>query len=538
MIVYRSPLPDIYVPKANCVAHYFESPHLAQFPNTVVMLDSYTGEQLTASELHTAARRYMALLARRYRVVKGDVVSIFTGNSIYLQPVHFGIVGLGGIICPANANYTVSELAYQLKTTSTKLIVCTVKNISITRRAIAEAGTKTRVLTLEQAISDIKRLLADESALEFDPVQLNDRIHPAYLCFSSGTTGLPKAVQITHRNLNAQIRQLAGTGGRLFQCRTRTVSLLPFSHSYGLVSYLWAMPYLAQTMVVFDGFDFEHLLKSICEYDVGYFAAVPPMVLMLAKSPLVDKYPVGKHLKVVVSGAAPLAASTLKLCRERLPEVVFNQTYGLTEVSPYSHMVGYMSRHMYNNSIGWLIPNMRARLVDPETLTDVPPGQPGELWLRGPNVMLGYYKNPEANNATFHEGWLRTGDVARIDETGQYFIVDRLKELIKSKGHQVAPAELEGILLTHEHVIEAAVIGVLDETETTENPRAFLVLRPEADVEQILSWFNSLVSKHKRLWGGIVIVDQIPKSVSGKIIRRTLRARKNDTVYTPVDAKL
>lgn len=538
MTIYRSPLPDVYVPKANCVAHYLESPHLSQFPDAVLMLDSKTGEQLTAEQLNRAARRYMALLYRRYRILKGDVVCTFTTNSIYLQPVNFGIIGLGGTICPANANFNPQELAYQLKVTNTKLVICTVKNIETTRKAVHLAGLKVRVLTLEQATADIRRLLADDSALEFDPVHLNDRTHPAYLCFSSGTTGLPKAVQITHRNINAQIRQLAGTGGRLFQVRTRTVALLPFSHSYGLVSFLWAMPYLAQTMVVFDGFHFEHLLQSICKYDIQYFPAVPPMVLQLAKSPLVDQYPIGDHLKAVLSGAAPLAASTLKLCRERLPNVVFNQTYGLTEVSPYSHMVPYMARKMYNNSIGWLIPNMRARLVDPETYEDVPRGEEGELWLRGPNVMLGYYENNEANRKTFHGGWLRTGDVAKVDETGQFFIVDRIKELIKSKGHQVAPAELEGILLTHEHITEAAVIGVPDEAQATENPRAFVVLHPDGDVSKILAWFNSSVAKHKRLWAGIVVVDEIPKSVSGKIIRRLLRERKDDAVHAPLEAKL
>lgn len=537
--MYKSILPDVDVPNGNVVADFLRSPDLQAKLDQPLVTCALTGESYTAAQVLAGVGRYAAILRNKYGVGMNNAVCVFTHNSIFHGLIHMGILSLGAQVSPANVMYSAEELAHQLRVVGPKLLICIPENKAAAEEGKRLAQTDTTIILLEQVFDEIRQAIKNDNAPSVAPVEVIGEDQHAYYCFSSGTTGLPKGVITTHRNINAQFRQMKGVNNLFLQPGNRMAAFLPMSHIYGLTLYLWCTPYMAASTYVFPRFELEPVLAAICKYDIAYCPLVPPIAVMLGKSPLVEKYPIQNHLKAIVSAAAPLAKSTCQLCLDRIPNLVIHQMYGLTESSPFTHAVPYSKLGDYDSSIGWLIPNVRARLVDPITEMDAEPGKPGELWLYGPNIMKGYYKNPEATNHTITvDGWLKTGDVAIIDEKGQFFIVDRIKELIKSKGHQVAPAELEAILLTHPHVSDAAVVGVLDSTESTELPRAFLVLHPGAVVHDVIHWFNEKVAKHKRLWGGAVLMETIPKTASGKILRRHLRDRKEDEVHHHVKPKL
>jgi acyl-CoA synthetase (AMP-forming)/AMP-acid ligase II len=276
------------------------------------------------------------------------------------------------------------------------------------------------------------------------------------------------------------------------------------------------------TTVTMPRFDLEQFLTNIQEHKVTRAYVVPPIALALAKHPLVDKFDLSS-LRLVLSGAAPLGAELEQACQERLGCQVV-QGYGMTETSPVSHTAP-QGKHK-PGTIGPVLPNMECRIVDPETGQDADEGERGELWMRGPNIMKGYLNNEEATRETIVEdGWLRTGDVAIVDDDGYFSIVDRVKELIKYKGFQVAPAELEALLVEHPGVADAAVIPLPDE-EAGEIPKAFVVLaNDETTTEEIQQFVADRVSTYKQI-RAIEVVDEIPKSASGKILRRVLRDRE------------
>lgn len=254
---------------------------------------------------------------------------------------------------------------------------------------------------------------------------------------------------------------------------------------------------------------------------------VPPQVLMLVKSPLVAKYDLS-HVRQINVGAAPCSRELIEALLEKYPAIAFRQAYGMSEASPGTHVGLYDD--MVHGSAGKTLPNQEVRLVDPETGKDAAPGERGEIWIRGLNVMKGYRNNEKATRETIDsEGWLHTGDVAVVDTRGNFFVVDRLKELIKYKGFQVAPAELEAILLTHPQILDAAVIGVENKEQATEVPLAFVVKNqsnPEGKAlteEQVVEYVASKVAPHKKLRGGVRFIDLVPKSAAGKILRKDLR---------------
>lgn len=538
--MYNSPLPDLDLPKGNVVEDLLNSPDLRARIDSPIVSDALTKESLTARQVIDGIGKYAALLRSQYGIEKDTTVCVFTFNSIFHSIIHMGILSLGAQVSPANVMYSAEELAHQLRVVEPRLVICAPENTKTTEEAVVLAKVSTKIITLDQTASEIRDLLKNANAPSVKPVPVDGPEQHAYYCFSSGTTGLPKAVITTQGNINAQFRQMKAANTQLLKPGSRLTAFLPMSHIYGLTLFLWCASYTASQIVVFPKFDLETVLQAICDFEIEFCPLVPPVAVLLGKSPVVEKYPIQKYLKAIVSGAAPLAKSTCDLCLARIPNLTIHQVYGLTESSPFTHAVigGYEDK--YDSSIGWLLPNVKARLVDPITEMDSEPGKPGELWLHGPNIMKGYYKNQEATEHTLSHGhWLKTGDVAIVDpKTQQFFIVDRIKELIKSKGHQVAPAELEALLLTHPHVQDVAVVGVNDSTDSTELPRAFLVLHPTALAHEVVAWFNEKVAKHKRLWGGAVLLDVIPKSPSGKILRRLLRDRKDDEIHGVDKSKL
>jgi 4-coumarate--CoA ligase len=329
---------------------------------------------------------------------------------------------------------------------------------------------------------------------------------------------------LTHANLVANLAQ-----GEYFTTLDEDeviVAVLPFFHIYGMQILMNGVLFNGATTVTMPRFDLAEFLKIVEDYKVTRLYLVPPVILALAKHPMVDQYDMSS-VKQIFSGAAPLGGEIEAEAAERVgAEVV--QGYGLTETSPVTHAT--QPGKGRSGSIGFVISNTEARVVDPETGSDLGVGDEGEIWIKGPQVMHGYLNNPEATRATIDDdGWLHTGDIGRVDEDGYWYITDRLKELIKYKGFQVAPAELEALLLTHPAVADSAVIPIPD-TESGEVPKAFVVLKPdqEASAEEIMEFVSGHVATYKQI-RAVEFIDEIPKSLSGKILRRVLRDREEAT---------
>jgi acyl-CoA synthetase (AMP-forming)/AMP-acid ligase II len=341
------------------------------------------------------------------------------------------------------------------------------------------------------------------------------------LPYSSGTTGLPKGVMLTHRNLVANILQTDGTR-HLRDGADTLICFLPFFHIYGLVVIMLLGLRSGATLVVMPRFELERYLDLVERHRATMLHVVPPVVLALAKSPAAGGRDYSSVRKLF-SGAAPLGADVIKQCTARL-ECVLQQGYGLTETSPTTHATSEDPATYKPGSIGVPIANTECRIVDPATGADLAAGQDGEIWIRGPQVMRGYLNCPEATRATIDaEGWLHTGDIGHADADGHFFVVDRLKELIKYKGMQVAPAELEAALLSHPAVADAAVVPRQDDA-AGEIPHAFVVLKAAASADELMTFVAARVASYKKI-RALEFIDAIPKSPSGKILRRVLRDR-------------
>jgi acyl-CoA synthetase (AMP-forming)/AMP-acid ligase II len=324
---------------------------------------------------------------------------------------------------------------------------------------------------------------------------------------------------LTHRNLVANIEQ-AWNSMPLGPDDT-LVGVLPYFHIYGQTVVLNLGLAKGSTIVNMARFDLDQLLEIIEGHGVTWLHVAPPVILAFATAPQVEGRDLTK-IKLVISGAAPLDADLAGRAEARIGAPI-RQGYGMTELSPVSHK-SRLARVAETppGSVGALIPNTEARLVDPETGEDAAEGEEGEIWVRGPQVMMGYLNNAEATAETLVEdGWLRTGDIGRIDENGFFFIVDRLKELIKYKGYQVPPAELEAVLVSHSKVKDAGVIGVPNE-DGEEVPKACVVVDDGVEGEELIAYVAERVAPYKRI-REVEFVDEVPKSPSGKILRRVLR---------------
>ena len=288
-------------------------------------------------------------------------------------------------------------------------------------------------------------------------------------------------------------------------------------------------------------FDIEQFCAAVQKHRITFTYVVPPIVLLLAKNPTIDKYDLSS-LRMMNSGAAPLTQELVEAVHKRL-KVPVKQGYGLSETSPTTHTQPWDEWNKTIGSVGRLFPNMTAKYMSPEE-TEVPAGEVGELWMKGPNIFKGYHNNPEGTkNALTGDGYFKTGDVGYQDKDGNFYITDRVKELIKYKGFQVPPAELEGLLLSHPKINDVAVVGIYSEDQATEVPRAYIVPAPGVEggrktEEDIVAWLRAKVANHKRLRGGVRFVDEIPKSASGKILRRVLKLRAQEEDAKGLKAKL
>ncbi len=478
----------------------------------VAIIDGPTGQVTTAGQLMEQIKRLAGGLTAR-GVLPGGTVAILAPNLPEYPVVFHGVAWGGGTVTTINPTYTAPEIRHQLQDAGAGMLV-TIAMFADTARAAMEGTGCTELVVLDggdgvTTLSDIMGEPLSEQA----PV--NPREHVVVLPYSSGTTGRPKGVMLTHRNLVANVRQAAAVAD--IRPTDTAIAFLPFFHIYGMTVLMNLFLNQRAKLVTMPRFDLEMYLSLIQAHQATRLYIVPPVALGLAKHPMVDEYDVSSVTQVFC-GAAPLGPEIEAAVGTRFGANSV-QGYGMTELSPISHMtVGDDIRH---GSSGQAVPGTECRIVDPETLEDLPVGLEGELWVRGPQVMKGYLNNPDATAETMAEGgWLRTGDLAEIDGDGFMFIRDRLKELIKYKGFQVAPAEVEAALCACVGVTDAAVIGRND-AEAGELPIAFVVAAG-IDEAAIRAHCEGCLASYKRPVE-YRFVESVPKSASGKILRRELR---------------
>jgi acyl-CoA synthetase (AMP-forming)/AMP-acid ligase II len=513
----RSEFSDVEIPDARLTD--FVLARAGELGDKPALIDATSGRTITYGQLAASVRAVAAGLADR-GFGKGETFAHYAPNLPEYAVAFHAVATLGGVNTTANPLLTADELAAQLRDCGARLLV-TVPPLLEKAAAAAERADVAEVFVYGEA----ERATPFASRLEAGGEPPDVAIEPAddlvALPYSSGTTGLPKGVMLTHRNLVANICQTVA--GLRTREDDRVIAVMPFFHIYGLVVILNTSLHRGATIVTMPRFDMREFLRVMQEHRITRAYVVPPVVLALAKHPLVDEFDLSS-VEFMLSGAAPLSAELERACGERL-RCRMQQGYGMTEASPVTHLVPDELAGQMPGSIGRLVPNTACRVVDVATGQDAPASEPGELWIHGPQVMRGYLNNPEATARTIDaQGWLRTGDVGRVDEEGAFFIVDRVKELIKYKGYQIAPAELEALLLTHPAIADAAVIPVPDE-QAGEVPKAFVVTSGPITPEEVTAFVAERVAPYKKV-RAVELVEEIPKSPSGKILRRLLIDRE------------
>ncbi|KIK09211.1 hypothetical protein K443DRAFT_671694 [Laccaria amethystina LaAM-08-1] len=568
--IYTASIPPVSIPNHSIFTHLFDN---TTYPGSApAFIDASSATTLSRGQLKQLALclGYALRTHPNLATKRGDTVLIYSQNSLVWPVVIFGSVAAGLRCTLANNAYSATELAFQYQDSEAKIVfssedgVATVfemfkqlglskseaeRRIVLMPNGLQWAGGPAIAVKPELAgllqVPDLLTLGALKEEEKFEGSQVNETV---YLCYSSGTTGKPKGVETTHKNMVSVLEMVAKIYPKLTLGVDAMLGILPFYHIYGAVNLLH-FPFLHGIPVaIMARFDPVQFCANIERYKITNTLIVPPVLVVLNRHPAVDQYDMST-LEVLLSGAAPLGAALTKQVTERLlskrkgnkPLYVI-QGYGLTETSPTTHMLQTPYAISKIGSIGTLLPNLEARLVvdgDGDGNIDAEQGQPGELWVRGPSVMKGYLNNVAATkDAITTDMWFKTGDIAIRDAEGFYYIVDRRKELIKYKGFQVPPAELESVLLTHPEVADAAVIGVDSIKEATELPRAYVVAAyPEnvktdsqkaAFAESVKKWIQQKVARHKHIRGGVVIIDAVPKSAAGKILRRELRDRAKE----------
>ncbi|KAL1628318.1 hypothetical protein SLS54_001891 [Diplodia seriata] len=546
-IVYRCPA-TYSIPDLDILTLLFESHHSSAKEEAPLHVSAANPTHLvTKSQARILTKQTGYALRNHFGIGSSgagkDVVTCISTGHHLLPMAFYGVVCAGGVFSAASPSATPADLSRQLRQGDSNLLICNEDTKPIAIAAAKDVGLPhDRILVIPNGgqyalnrASDGKNVVSQKS-LEWQVITDRKTLQESLiiLIYSSGTTGLPKGVKLSHANVVAEActaldpwKAYNKVNNPTFE--HRTLAHLPTAHIAGIQGYLINPFYMGGTVYWMPKFDFPSFLAYNKKYAITTFFTVPPIWLAIAKHPAVtDQFDTLQH---AVSGAAPLGKELQLAASKKLGKgkTTIVQTWGLSETTGSITLLPN-GQSDTSGSVACLIANHTARLIDDEG-RDVEPGKPGEVLVKGPVVTKGYYGNEEANKEAFRDGWFCTGDIA-IFRDGKFYIVDRKKELIKYKGLQVAPAELEAVLLAHPLILDAAVIGVQSEDGSTEVPRAYVVVaapdttqgkQPSISAKQIEDYVAQNVSDHKRLRGGVVFIPAVPKSPAGKILRKDLR---------------
>ncbi|KAL1328963.1 hypothetical protein HN51_046134 [Arachis hypogaea] len=516
----RKPLPLPQNPSLDVTTFISSHAHHAR----IAFIDAATGNHFT---FHQLWRAVDAVASSLYDlgIRKGNVVLLLSPNSIYFPVVCLAVMSLGAIITTTNPLNTAAEIRKQINDSKPR-IAFTIPPLA---SKIAAASPSLPIILMEadtsssfpSAVTTLSRMMEKESSSS----RVKERVNQddtATLLYSSGTTGPSKGVVSSHRNLMAMVQIVLGRFN--IEDSQTFICTVPMFHIYGLVAFATGLLAAGATIVVLSKFEMHDMLSAIERYKATYLPLVPPiLVAMLNNADAIKgKYDL-RSLHSVLSGGAPLSKEVIEGFVEKYPNVTILQGYGLTESTGVGASTDSLEESRRYGTAGLLSPGTQAKIVDPDSGLALPVNRTGELWLRGPTIMKGYFSNEEATASTLDsEGWLRTGDVCFIDNDGFIFIVDRLKELIKYKGYQVPPAELEALLLTHPDIADAAVIPFPDK-EAGQFPMAYVVRKAGSSIseKEVMDFVAKQVAPYKRI-RKVAFISSVPKNPSGKILRRDL----------------
>ncbi|KIW67053.1 hypothetical protein PV04_06330 [Phialophora macrospora] len=546
--IYRnSARPVVDVPKIDLLTLLFETEYSAAQDDTVLHLEATNpSNKITKSDLRDLTQGIAHGLRQHYGVGANgpnkDVVTVISYGQPMVPAAFYGVIAAGGVYSAASPSSTVADLARQITVGTSRLVVCGSEHKEVVTQAAKQCNLPLdRVLVLESSPTwslkslDGKVNVISNEKLKWtritDPVALTKSL--IVILWSSGTTGLPKGVMLSHENLVQEL-YLVSLPGREWAAKQieagkelkpyRTLAHLPISHIAGLFGYLVAPFYSGGLVVWMRKYEWSQMLKFAKVYEITAFYTVPSIYLRISKSPDVKDH--FKSVDAASTGAAPMDEDLQKAANAKLGEgeTLIGQTWGLSETTGAVTMMP-RGESDTTGSISPILPNVEIRMVD-DNFNDVEPGQEGELLVRSPLVTQGYFNNPRATKEAFHDGWFCTGDIGVL-RNGKFYIVDRKKELLKYKGLQVAPAEIENLLFTHPKIQEAAVVGVnLPDDPGTDLPRAYVVADPaEISEQEIKDFVKERLAPYKQLRGGVVFVKELPKNAIGKFLRRELRDR-------------
>ncbi|WMV53478.1 hypothetical protein MTR67_046863 [Solanum verrucosum] len=513
---------------AKFVLSQFPSP--AQSMSQIALIDSSTNQKITYTQLNRSILSLATGLYRALGVRKGDVIFVLSSNSIIYPTICLAILSIGAILSPANPLNTESEIHKQVRLSRAKLAIAAPEEV----HKLVHTGVPTLLTTRsndENSIS-VQELIENCDPLEL-PKQRPMPLDTAAILYSSGTTGISKGVVITHANFVAIMKLLkyyveaTSSQDDVFLC------FVPMFHVYGLAFFGLGLFCSGVTTVLMQKFDLQGMLEAIQTHKISHIPAVPPVILGLVKYNKGSYYDLSS-LRSVTSGAAPLSKEVADAFREKFPWVELKQGYGLTETTgAATFFVNYEEAKARPSSVGVLFPGFSAKVINHETGEASPPFKEGELWLKGPGIMKEYFGNEEATSATItKDGWLKTGDLCYFDDKGYLYIIDRIKELIKHNGYQVAPAELEAILLSHHEILDAAVVPLEDE-EAGQIPLAYVVRAANSGLtqDQVIQFVSSQVAPYKKV-RRVNFINAIPRSAAGKILRKELVLQSNMSILS------
>ncbi|XXG75553.1 hypothetical protein AAC387_Pa08g0099 [Persea americana] len=530
--IFRSKLPDIPISN-HLPLHTYCFEKITECSDSPCLISGSSGRIYTFAETHLICQKSAAGLSK-LGIKKGDVIMILLQNSPEFAFSFMGASMIGAITTTANPFCTSAEIFKQFSASGAKLVITQSQYVDKLRDAgekFPKIGEDFTVITVDDPPETCLHFSVISGADEREiPSVSIDPDDPVSMPFSSGTTGLPKGVILTHKSLISSVaQQVDGENPNLY-LKTDDIVLcvLPLFHIYSLNSVLLCSLRAGAGVLLMHKFEIGSLLELIQKHRVSVAPVVPPLVLALAKNPMVANFDLSS-IRIVLSGAAPLGKELEEALHSRLPQAVFGQGYGMTEAGPVLSMCLGFAKQAFptkSGSCGTVVRNAELKVIDPETGFSLQYNQPGEICIRGPQIMKGYLNDAEATASTIDvDGWLHTGDIGYVDDDDEVFIVDRVKELIKFKGFQVPPAELEALLISHPSIADAAVVPQKDEA-AGEVPVAFVVRSNgfELTEEAVKEFIAKQVVFYKRLHK-VYFVHAIPKSASGKILRKDLRAK-------------